>query len=116
MQLGRFTVWSAVDYHGFSGASESNEYEGCTASIYLCGDVQFNANWLAWSAVSCNRGMGDYTVMRRSGQLKTSLMSVYPFIHGRTGSGMELRFIAGIGMGLGRGSVAAFKAQPKQAV
>ena len=99
MQLVRFTVWSAVDYQSFSGASETNDYEGGMASIYLGGDVQFNANWLAGAAVSSNSGTSDYTVMGRSGELKTSLISVYPYVHGRTGSGMELWFIGGFGSG-----------------
>ena len=99
MQLMRFTVWSAVDYQSFSGASESNDFEGGMASIYLGGDVQFNANWLAGAAVSSNSGTSDYTVMGRSGELKTSLISVYPYVHGRTGSGMELWFIGGFGSG-----------------
>ena len=99
MQLMRFTVWSAVDYQSFSGASETNDYEGGMASIYLGGDVQFNANWLAGAAVSSNSGTSDYTVMGRSGELKTSLISVYPYVHGRTGSGMELWFIGGFGSG-----------------
>ena len=99
MQLMRFTVWSAVDYQSFSGASESNDFEGGMASIYLGGDVQFNANWLAGAAVSSNSGTSDYTVMGRSGELKTSLISVYPYVHGKTGSGMELWFIGGFGSG-----------------
>ena len=99
MQLMRFTVWSAVDYQSFSGVSETNDYEGGMASIYLGGDVQFNANWLAGAAVSSNSGTSDYTVMGRSGELKTSLISVYPYVHGRTGSGMELWFIGGFGSG-----------------
>ena len=99
MQLMRFTVWSAVDYQSFSGASETNDYEGGMASIYLGGDVQFNANWLAGAAVSSNSGTSDYTVMGRSGELKTSLISVYPYVHGKTGSGMELWFIGGFGSG-----------------
>ena len=99
MQLMRFTVWSAVDYQSFSGASETNDYEGGMASIYLGGDVQFNANWLAGAALSSNSGTSDYTVTGRSGELKTSLISVYPYVHGRTGSGMELWFIGGFGSG-----------------
>ena len=99
MQLMRFTVWSAVDYQSFSGASETNDFEGGMASIYLGGDVQFNANWLAGAAVSSNSGTSDYTVMGRSGELKTSLISFYPYVHGKTGSGMELWFIGGYGMG-----------------
>ena len=99
MQLMRFTVWSAVDYQSFSGASESNDFEGGMASIYLGGDVQFNANWLAGAAVSSNSGSSDYNVMGRSGELKTSLISVYPYVHGKTGSGMELWFIGGFGSG-----------------
>ena len=99
MQLMRFTVWSAVDFQAFSGASESNDFEGGMASIYLGGDVQFNANWLAGAAVSSNSGSSDYTVTGRSGELKTSLISVYPYVHGKTGSGMELWFIGGFGSG-----------------
>ena len=99
MQRMRFTVWSAVDYQSYSGASETNDYEGGMASIYLGGDVQFNSNWLAGAAVSSHSGTSNYTVMGRSGELKTSLLSVYPYVQGKTGSGMELWFIGGYGMG-----------------
>ena len=94
-----WTVWSAADFQRFSGATGANEYDGSMFSLYVGGDMQLGANWLAGAAVSRNSSSVDYTVMTRSGQMETGLFSVYPYVHGRMGSGMELWAIGGLGMG-----------------
>ena len=96
-----WTLWGAGDIQGFEGAPRQGRYDGQVRSLYLGVDMQWQAHWLAGAALAQSWGKTDYVAEPggRAGQLETTLTSIYPYVRGTLGSGLEVWAIGGYGRG-----------------
>ena len=96
-----WTLWGAGDIQGFEGSPRQGRYDGQVRSLYLGVDMQWQAQWLAGAALAQSWGETDYVAEPggRAGQLETTLTSVYPYVRGTLGSGLEVWAIGGYGRG-----------------
>ena len=96
-----WTLWGAGDIQGFEGSPRQGTYDGQVRSLYLGVDAQWQAHWLAGAALAQSWGETDYVAEPggRAGQVETTLTSVYPYVRGTLGSGLEVWAIGGYGRG-----------------
>ena len=98
-----WTLWGANDVQTFRGARSRGSYDGDLRSLYLGIDGWTGGDWLAGVALSHSRGETAYGFEIDSfsgdGSLHTRLTSIYPYLHGRLSSGLEVWSIAGLGSG-----------------
>ena len=96
-----WTLWGAGDIQGFEGSPRQSRYDGQVRSLYLGVDMQWQAQWLAGAALAQSWGETDYVAEPggSAGQLETTLTSVYPYVRGTLGSGLEVWAIGGYGRG-----------------
>ena len=96
-----WTLWGAGDIQGFEGAPRQGTYDGQVRSLYLGVDAQWQAHWLAGAALAQSWGETDYVAEPggSAGQVETTLTSVYPYVRGTLGSGLEVWAIGGYGRG-----------------
>ena len=98
-----WTLWGANDVQTFRGATSRGSYDGDLRSLYLGIDGRIGGDWLAGLALSRSRGETAYGFESDSfssdGSLHTRLTSIYPYLHGRLSSGLEVWGIAGLGGG-----------------
>ena len=98
--LGQFTVWGSGDYRSISGGSpQSVNYDGSVTSANLGIDTKLSADLLAGMALSWSRGTVGYEATGISGDLRTQLLSVNPYVGWQVPSGMNLWSTAGYGFG-----------------
>ena len=71
-------------------------YDGQVRSLYLGVDAQWQEQWLAGAALAQSWGKTDYGA---GGQLETSLTSLYPYVRGTLGAGLEVWAMGGYGRG-----------------
>ena len=64
-------------------------------------DAQWQAHWLAGAALAQSWGETDYVAEPggSAGQVETTLTSIYPYVRGTLGSGLEVWAIGGYGRG-----------------
>ena len=91
-----WTLWGAGDIQGFQGAPGAGRYDGQVRSLYLGVDAQWQEQWLAGAALAQSWGKTDYGA---GGQLETSLTSLYPYVRGTLGAGLEVWAMGGYGRG-----------------
>ena len=96
-----WTLWGAGDIQGFEGTPRQGRYDGQVRSLYLGVDMQWQAHWLAGAALAQSWGETDYVAEPggRAGQVETTLTSIYPYVRGTLGSGLEVWAIGGYGRG-----------------
>ena len=96
-----WTLWGAGDIQGFEGSPRQGRYDGQVRSLYLGVDAQWQAHWLAGAALAQSWGETDYVAEPggSAGQVETTLTSVYPYVRGTLGSGLEVWAIGGYGRG-----------------
>ena len=96
-----WTLWGAGDIQGFEGSPRQGTYDGQVRSLYLGVDAQWQAQWLAGAALAQSWGETDYVAEPggSAGQLETTLTSIYPYVRGTLGSGLEVWAIGGYGRG-----------------
>ena len=96
-----WTLWGAGDIQGFEGSPRQSRYDGQVRSLYLGVDAQWQAQWLAGAALAQSWGETDYVAEPggSAGQLETTLTSIYPYVRGTLGSGLEVWAIGGYGRG-----------------
>ena len=96
-----WTLWGAGDIQGFEGSPRQGRYDGQVRSLYLGVDAQWQAQWLAGAALAQSWGKTDYVAEPggSAGQVETTLTSVYPYVRGTLGSGLEVWAIGGYGRG-----------------
>ena len=96
-----WTLWGAGDIQGFEGTPRQGQYDGQVRSLYLGVDAQWQAQWLAGAALAQSWGETDYVAEPggSAGQLETTLTSIYPYVRGTLGSGLEVWAIGGYGRG-----------------
>ena len=98
--LGQFTFWGSGDYRSISGGSpQSVDYDGSITSANLGIDTKLSADVLAGMALSWSRGTVDYEATGISGDLRTQLLSVNPYVGWQMPGGMNLWSTAGYGFG-----------------
>ena len=99
---GQWTLWGTADAQYFEGTSGvDGRYDGRMMSLYVGVDARFGEfdNWLAGAALSRSQGDADYFAGGRSGRLRTTLTAAYPYVSGRTASGIDLWGLGGVGTG-----------------
>ena len=96
-----WTLWGAGDIQGFRGDPRQGNYDGQVRSLYLGVDMQWQEQWLAGAALAQSWGETDYMAEPggRTGQLETTLTSIYPYVRGTLGAGLEVWAIGGYGRG-----------------
>ena len=96
-----WTLWGAGDIQGFQGAPGSDRYDGQVRSLYLGVDAQWQEQWLAGAALTQSWGETKYGAGPggRAGQLETTLTSLYPYVRGTLGEGLEVWAMGGYGRG-----------------
>ena len=96
-----WTLWGAGDIQGFEGSPRQGQYDGQVRSLYLGVDAHWQAHWLAGAALAQSWGETDYVAEPggSAGQLETTLTSIYPYVRGTLGSGLEVWAIGGYGRG-----------------
>ena len=96
-----WTLWGAGDVQGFQGTPRQGQYDGQVRSLYLGVDTQWAAQWLAGAALARSWGTLDYVARAGAGQgrLETTLTSVYPYVRGTLGAGLEVWALGGYGLG-----------------
>ena len=96
-----WTLWGAGDIQGFRGDPRQGNYDGQVRSLYLGVDMQWQEQWLAGAALAQSWGETDYQAGPggRTGQLETTLTSIYPYVRGTLGAGLEVWAIGGYGRG-----------------
>ena len=96
-----WTLWGAGDIQGFQGNPEQGQYDGQVRSLYLGVDTQWHEHWLAGAALARSWGETDYAAVAggSDGQLETTLTSIYPYVRGSLGAGLEVWALGGYGRG-----------------
>ena len=96
-----WTLWGAGDIQGFQGDPGSGRYDGQVRSLYLGVDAQWQAQWLAGAALAQSWGETKYGAGPggSAGQLETTLTSIYPYVRGTLGAGLEVWAMGGYGRG-----------------
>ena len=96
-----WTLWGAGDVQGFQGAPRQGKYDGQVRSLYLGVDARWQEQWLAGAALAQSWGTIDYVTGtgKSAGRLETTLTSVYPYVRGILGTGMEVWALGGYGWG-----------------
>ena len=94
-----WTLWGAGDVQGFQGTPRQGQYDGQVRSLYLGVDTRWQEQWLAGAALAQSWGTLDYGAGGVAGQLETTLTSVYPYVRGTLGAGLEVWAIGGYGRG-----------------
>ena len=96
-----WTLWGAGDIQGFRGDPRQGNYDGQVRSLYLGVDAQWQEQWLAGAALAQSWGETDYQAGPggSAGQLETTLTSIYPYVRGTLGAGLEMWAIGGYGRG-----------------
>ena len=95
-----WTLWGAGDVQGFQGTPEQGQYNGQVRSLYLGVDTQWQEQWLAGAALAQSWGETDYVAgAGDAGQLETTLTSLYPYVRGTLGAGLEVWALGGYGRG-----------------
>ena len=96
-----WTLWGAGDIQGFEGAPRQGKYDGQMRSLYLGVDAQWQEHWLAGAAVAQSLGTTDYVAGagKREGRVETTLTSLYPYVRGTLGTGLEVWALGGYGWG-----------------
>ena len=95
------TLWGAGDIQGFQGTPGQGQYDGQVRSLYLGVDTQWHEHWLAGTALARSWGTTDYAAGAggSAGQLETTLTSIYPYVRGTLGDGLEVWALGGYGRG-----------------
>ena len=96
-----WTLWGAGDVQGFQGTPRQGQYDGQVRSLYLGVDTRWPEQWLAGAALARSWGTLDYVARAGAGQgrLETTLTSVYPYVRGTLGAGLDVWAIGGYGLG-----------------
>ena len=94
-----WTLWGAGDVQGFQGTPRQGQYDGQVRSLYLGVDTRWQEQWLAGAALAQSWGTLDYGAGGVAGQLETTLTSLYPYVRGTLGAGLEVWAIGGYGRG-----------------
>ena len=94
-----WTLWGAGDIQGFQGDPGQGNYDGQVRSLYLGVDMQWQEQWLAGAALARSWGETDYEAGGSAGQVETTLTSIYPYVRGALGAGLEVWAMGGYGWG-----------------
>ena len=94
-----WTLWGAGDVQGFQGSPGQGRYDGQVRSLYLGIDTQWQAQWMAGAALAQSWGETEHTAGGSTGQLETTLTSIYPYVRGTLATGLEVWGIGGYGRG-----------------
>jgi len=98
--LGQFTLWGGGDHRSISGGTpQSVDYDGSVTSANLGIDTRLGSDVLAGAALLWARGTVDDTSSSASGEVKTRLLSVNPYVGWQMPGGMNLWSMAGYGSG-----------------
>ena len=102
MAPGGVAIWGSADYRNMSGGKNSSvSWDGDLFSVHVGTDVLLESGMLIGLSASVSRGSFDYSGSSRntSGQLKTRMTSLHPYLGWTASERLNLWMTVGYGQG-----------------